>query len=118
MSGPYMIRAANKPPQRLGTEKKMGWFTRWFDRKCRESWERANQEEVRLLKPVSIHESQSIDSDGMTIRIFSATGGTIAEFRRYDRIKDRSDNKLYVIPSGGDDFGEKFAKIVSMEMMR
>lgn len=117
MSGPYMIRAANKPPQRLGTEKKMGWFTRWFDRKCRESWERANQEEGIRSSPVTIYDSKSIDAEGINIRIFNATGGSVVEFRRYDRIKDRHDNKMYVIPSG-EGFSEQFVKIVNMEMIR
>ena len=120
MSGPYaVLESVNAKVRTLSTEKKVGWFTRWFDRKCREAWERANQSEVAGIRasPVSIHESHSIDSEGMNIRVFNATGGTIVEFRRYDRIKDRSDNKMYVIPAG-EEFSEKFAKIISMEMMR
>ena len=58
-----------------------------------------------------------IQSEGMNITVYGATGGHVVEFRRYDRIKDRSDNKMYVIPSG-EEFSEKFSKIVSMEMMR
>lgn len=120
MSGPYTaVEAVNAKVRTLSTEKKVGWFTRWFDRKCREAWTRANQEEVAGtsgLRLVATHD-HSIDAEGMTIRLFNATGGTIVEFRRYDRVKDRSDNKMYVIPAG-EEFGEKFAKIVSMEMMR
>lgn len=99
----------NKIPE----EKKMGWFTRWFDRKCRESWERSRSTD----RPIAVVEDTSINADGMNIRIFGATGGTIVEFRRYDRGKDRHDNKMYVIPTE-QNFNEQFAKIVSMEMMR
>lgn len=62
-------------------------------------------------------EEPTIDSDGMNIQLFNATGGTIVQFRRYDRLKDRSDNRLYII-SADENFSEKFAKIVSMEMIR
>ena len=58
-----------------------------------------------------------LNSDGMNITVYGATGGHVVEFRRYDRIKDRSDNKMYVIPSG-EEFSKEFSKIVSMEMMR
>ena len=58
-----------------------------------------------------------LQSDGMNISVYNATGGTILEFRRYDRVKDRNDNKMYVIPAG-EEFSERFAKIVSMEMIR
>ena len=58
-----------------------------------------------------------LHSDGMNITVYGATGGHVVEFRRYDRVKDRSDHKMYVIPSG-EEFSEKFSKIVSMEMMR
>lgn len=63
-----------------------------------------------------IHDNR-IQSDGMNISIYNATGGTIVEFRRYDRVNDRNNNKMYVV-SAGEDFPEKFANIVSMEMMR
>jgi hypothetical protein len=53
----------------------------------------------------------------MNIRLFNATGGIIVEFRRYDRLKDRSENKMYVIPAE-QNFSEQFAKIVNMEMLR
>lgn len=117
MSGPYQaVEAVNAKVRTLTTEKKVGWFTKWFDRKVKEAWNRANNKAVES-SPISIHETHSIDSEGMNMRVFNATGGTIVEFRRYDRIKDRQENKMYVIPVG-EDFPEKFARIVSMEMIR
>lgn len=78
-------------------------------------WNFLNGESPQVA--VSVISDNRIQSDGMNIAIYNATGGTIVEFRRYDRVKDRSDNKMYVVPAG-EDFPEKFAKIVSMEMMR
>lgn len=60
---------------------------------------------------------ETIDTEGMNIQVFGATGGTVIQFRRYDRMKDRSDHRLYII-SADENFSEKFAKIVSMEMIR
>lgn len=97
-------------------EKKMGFFSRWFDRKVKEAWERARNEPE---SPVMIRDMPDtrLDAEGMNIRLFSATGGTIVEFRRYDRIKDRADNKMYVIPTEHN-FSEQFSKIVNIEMLR
>lgn len=117
MSGPCAVEDVKPKLRTLTTEKKVGWLTRWFDRKIKEAWNRVHNEEVPGSRPIAMHESHGIDSEGMNIRVFNATGGTVVEFRRYDRIKDRQDNKMYVVPAG-EEFSEKFAKIVSMEMMR
>jgi len=60
---------------------------------------------------------EKIHSDGINIAIHNATGGTIVEFRSYNRPLDQPSNKLYVIPSD-QNFSEQFVKIVTMEMMR
>lgn len=96
--------------------KKAGWFTRWFDRKCKEAWMRYHEDSRDTIR-TSVVEDNTINADGMNIRIFNATGGTIVEFRRYDRISDRHNNKMYVIPTE-QNFSEQFSKIVSMEMIR
>lgn len=101
------------------TEKKAGWFTRWFDRKCEDAWKRkqaSQQLEVIGPSPVRMSEPQ-LDADGLNIRIYSATGGNIVEFRRYDMMKDRHHTKMYVI-SSEENFSEQFSKIVTMEMIR
>lgn len=114
MSNGYIVgsKEASGP---MREKKKMGWFTRWFDRRVKEAWERHNDYSGNTI--VAVRETNQIDADGMNIRLFSATGGTIVEFRRYDRTKDRHDNKMYVIPVEHN-FNEQFTKIVSMEMLR
>lgn len=86
----------------------------WLRKKM---WNFLNSGGPEVATNALIVSENRIQSDGMNISVFNATGGTIIEFRRYDRTKDRHDNKMYVIPAG-EEFGEKFAKIVSMEMMR
>lgn len=49
--------------------------------------------------------------------VYSAVGGKVVEFRRYDRRADRSDTIMYVI--GNDqDFGERISKIATMESLK
>ena len=119
MSGPYITVA--EAPDRYYAKKetrKMNFLQRWFDRKCREAWERARSTPAT---PVSLSmiktDHPTLNADGMTICVYGATGGHILEFRRYDRHKDRNDNKMYVIPVE-QNFTESFSKIVSMEMLR
>ena len=59
-----------------------------------------------------------INSDpSLNFTVFSAVGGKVVEFRRYDRKTDRSDSTMYVI--GNDqDFGERIAKIATMENLK
>ena len=49
--------------------------------------------------------------------VYSAVGGKVVEFRRYDRRTDRSDHTMYVIGSD-QDFGERISKIATMESLK
>jgi hypothetical protein len=121
MSGPYTIQKTTLSREPLDVynkeTKKMNFLTRWFDRMCRESWERAQNiscNPVRLIP----NEDLGINSiDGLTIRLYGATGGQIVEFRKYNRHKDHTDCRLYVI-NAEQNFSEELAKIVSLEMLR
>jgi len=121
MSGPYTIEksvVSRKAPDVYNKEtKKMNFLTRWFDRKCRESWERAQNMTCNPVRITSIEDPGINSIDGLQIRLYGATGGQIVEFRKYDRHKDRTDCKMYVINSEKN-FSEELAKIVSLEILR
>ena len=53
----------------------------------------------------------------LNFRVFSAVGGQVVEFRRYDRKTDRNDTTTYIITKD-QDFGEKIAKIANLEMLK
>jgi hypothetical protein len=55
--------------------------------------------------------------DVLNFRVFSAVGGQVVEFRRYDRKTDRSDTSTYIIHKE-DDFGDKISKIANLELLR
>jgi len=82
---------------------------RWLRKKV---WDFLNEN----VEAVSMRDTR-IQSDGTNIIVFNATGGTVIEFRRYDRKKDENCTKMYVI-SSEQNFGEQLAKIVNLEMMR
>jgi hypothetical protein len=44
-------------------------------------------------------------------------GGKIVEFSRYDRKSDRHDHQVYIVGKD-EDFGEKIAKISTLEVLR
>jgi len=59
-----------------------------------------------------------IDSEPtLQFKVYSAVGGKIVEFTRYDRKSDRHDHQVYIIGKD-DDFGEKIAKISTLEVLR
>jgi|AntAceMinimDraft_1070359.scaffolds.fasta_scaffold35506_2 hypothetical protein len=53
----------------------------------------------------------------LNFRVFSAIGGRVVEFRTYDRVKDRTNTTTYIIHKD-DDFGDKIAKIATLESMK
>ena len=90
----------------------MKWFDKWFANKYRQAW---NDDRPSIVSVNEIDSGPS--SDGMNIRVWSATGGHIVEFRKYDIQKDRNDNKMYIIPAD-QNFSESLTKIISLEMLR
>jgi hypothetical protein len=59
-----------------------------------------------------------IDSEPtLQFKVYSAVGGKIVEFTRYDRKSDRHDHQVYIIGKD-EDFGEKIAKISTLEVLR
>jgi len=122
VSGPYTIQKttlSREAPDVYNKEtKKMNFLQRWFDRKCREAWHRAQCEPANPVRLTQLIDEPSIGAiDGLTIRLYGATGGNIVEFRKYDKNKDRTDCRLYVI-NAEQNFSEELAKIVSLEMLR
>lgn len=99
-------------------EQKMGWFTRWFDRKCREAWERARNEPMPPCLPNVVAEhGPRVGANGLSMNIYAADGGTVLEFRHYDIRHDRHENTLHVIGQN-ENFEERVAQAITMELLR
>jgi hypothetical protein len=60
----------------------------------------------------------NVDSEPtLQFKVYSAVGGKIVEFSRYDPKSDRTDRQIYIIGKD-EDFGEKIAKISTLEALR
>jgi hypothetical protein len=62
-------------------------------------------------------EGSRLDSEGLRLQIYKASGGYVVETRSYDRVKDRSHNSMFVITED-QDLGDQLGKIVMMEALR
>jgi hypothetical protein len=103
----------------------MNWFKRMVVKWVREDWDNAGTEQTSinatgLLKPrrtISMG-SDSIDGHaGLNITVMSAIGGKIVTFRHYDRRKDDTNYRHYVIPDELD-FERELGKMITMESIR
>jgi hypothetical protein len=78
------------------------------------------QEEQWGSKPRAVNSLSTRDINSeptLNFKVYSAVGGKIVEFSRYDRKNDRSDHQIYIIGKD-EDFGEKIAKISTLEVLR
>jgi len=62
-------------------------------------------------------ESNRLDSEGLRLQVYKASGGYVVETRSYDRQKDRSYNSMHVITED-QDLGDALGKIVMVEALR
>ncbi len=62
-------------------------------------------------------EATCSDDPVLNFKVYSAVGGKVVEFRRYDRRNDNSDTTTYII-TNDQDFGERIAKIAMMENLK
>ena len=99
----------------------MNWLKRIIIKWVREDW---NQSTIDLhIKETYVGNStigsgRQVDSDPvLQFKIYDAIGGKVVEFSRYDRRTDRNDHCIYVIGKG-EDFGDKIAKIATLETLK
>lgn len=97
----------------------MNWIKRKVIQWVRDDWNEVNKESGIAIgiRGRDIEASMCEEDPVLNFRVFSAVGGQVVEFRRYDRKTDRSDTTTYIIHKE-DDFGEKISKIANMEMLK
>jgi len=106
----------------------MNWFKRIIVKWVREDWENAREEvqqdcypspKLGRGNPISTISGRAhIDSEPtLQFKVYSAVGGKIVEFHRYDPKSDRTDRQIYIVGKD-EDFGEKIAKISTLEVLR
>lgn len=96
----------------------MNWFKKMIIRWVREDWNNASQT-PEITSGLKIRaDTDCIESDPvLNFKVYSAVGGKIVEFRKYDRNRDRSETQTYII-TNDQDFGDRIAKIATMESLK
>lgn len=108
----------------------MNWFDRWFARKSKWAWENRDllddsdvlvsattgSGKRRHSNLISVEEDNSW-GDGLRINIKKMIGGYVVSFRTYDRIKDRHDDRHYII-TDEQEFERELGKIITLESMK
>ncbi len=105
----------------------MKWFDRWFARKCKWAWDNRDnlgpyitedQSDKLSRKGQVIAVTEDPDwGDGLRIHINKVIGGYVVNFRVYDRHRDRSENRNYII-TDEQDFERELGKIITLESMK
>jgi hypothetical protein len=91
---------------------------KWLKRKLRNWLDNSEDLRVGINSSLKVRESDDISSDPiLNFKVFSAVGGRIVEFRKYDRNRDRNETQTYII-TNDQDFGERIAKIATMENLK
>ena len=62
-------------------------------------------------------ETAQLESDGLRLQVYKASGGFVVETRSYDRRKDQNNNSMHVI-TDEQDLGAALGKIVMIEALR
>jgi len=79
----------------------------------------SNQDQGKMaVAGNSVRVSEEADIEGMRFIVMPAEGGTIVQMRTYDRRKDESNNKTYVIPDTEEDIAHRVGQIVALELLR
>ncbi len=101
----------------------MKWFDRWFARKSKWVWDNRDELADEIVSTsVPSRKLASVDSegawgDGLRMNVKKIIGGYVVSFRIYDRTRDRSDERHYII-TDEQDFNQELGKMITMESMR
>ena len=96
------------------------WFKKKFKQWCIEAWNSERLVEEKLVSAshgVAISEHSMRSEPVLTFSIYNAIGGKIVEFRYHDKRQDRIQTQMYIIGKD-DDFGERIAKIATLETLK
>ena len=96
----------------------MKWFKKMLWRWTYEGRE-LDEENAKVSTRLIARDSEAMcgDEPVLNFKVYSAVGGKVVEFRRYDRKSDRNDTTTYII-TNYQDFGERISKIATMEKLK
>jgi len=80
------------------------------------NWLNSDNDDMDAVPTLAV-EADRLQSDGIRLQIYKASGGYVVETRGYDRKTDRNHNTMHVVTEN-EDLGDRLSKIVMMEAMR
>jgi len=96
----------------------------WIKKKIigwvREDWNKVRNSENDCLAVPSVaglSKGRRIEQRGMNFTIYSANGGYVMEYNKYDDRTDRHEHALHIITTD-QDLGQGIAHIITYEMLR
>ena len=95
----------------------MKWLKNKVIKWVKEDWDSPREDRSVGIRSRDFDATPYEEDPILNFRVFSAVGGQVVEFRRYDRKTDRSESTTYIIHKD-DDFGEKIAKVANLEMLK
>ena len=95
----------------------MKWLKNKVIKWVREDQDKAREDTGMAIRSRDFDATPYEEDPILNFRVFSAVGGQVVEFRRYDRKTDRSESTTYIIHKD-DDFGDKIAKVANLEMLK
>ena len=93
---------------------------KWLKRLVANWAQQGSEENAKVSRGlVTSRDSEAVCNDDpiLNFKVYSAVGGKVVEFRRYDRKIDRNDTTTYII-TNDQDFGERISKIATMEKLK
>lgn len=96
---------------------------RWFIGKLKLALREHNENatvywnEAKLASPMTSSGDPRLRSTGMNFTIYNAEGGYVLEYHTYDNKTDTTENRIHIIQDN-EDFGDRLAKIITLELLR
>lgn len=97
----------------------MKWFKKLIANWAQQGHNYAEVETMKGSRVIGSRDSEAVCNDDpiLNFKVYSAVGGKVVEFRRYDRKSDRNDTTTYII-TNDQDFGDRISKIATMEKLK
>jgi hypothetical protein len=100
----------------------MKWFFKWLSSKIDDTKSSEPNEAISLGRPKphrisKARESDDLNTEPITFKMFKASGGWAIEFRQYDSRNDRVETSLYVV-NDEEELGRHISQIITMEALK
>lgn len=105
----------------------MKWFYKWLSEKISDSQQEAESDMKVGVNTISrpsksrrietVRESDTLNTEPITFKMFKASGGWAIEFRQYDNKNDRVETSLYVV-NNEEELGKHISQIITMEALK